>query len=1008
MAGTVSALQTEGDRVSDSGCSSSISLEAIDEEIGPRNLSTFERIVSSYPPILESLVLQLPTPSLIDLYHTSKHLRSFFAEYPLAWRSLSFRLPQPAVTIASPGNDSPDGRGHKSKQNAMDDLLLQIVVPFGTRLKNLDLCNTAINGVSLMSMVLPQTKSTLQHLSVRGCKNVSIKYHILPFLQIHLQRPGKMSRAKNNGYALQSLYTYRCRHHRRRAYLPSSLLRRDSDSEPTHELIEICHQLGIWTDTAWCPTPGPRCFRRRDYYTGRAAPGTTEVWVPFDRLWRSSNRIGPNEEEAHNITAGKLWEEEEGYAGEALGTADQRGEGKETPAHGRRTHQVFVEGIKCDQCAAEIQERCEQCSVKMHCMGCRKTLCASCAFDRPLPRKQRSKLRQTSHEAVGLDTNVVNMVQSGEAPFWWAPGVTRSPNQIHEAAHEVDGSDSDSDTSSNSASTNGATQPATLPPPKLNMHWCCLEPVFSGGGGVAFIGPNVAGPGSDAIRATPLPPSSEFMDSDFLPSILGHSPDPRRAFSPYPPQSNSSSSSCSSTASSSSSLQISYMPSLPAPLDAEPAILPYLQQQSLDLSAVTCPRSLCTDCYRSFRWKIPCRACRRPICREHDLRALKVRKCGYRDMRTERDWVRDHERQRRRMEVRRARFNREDWTENRSGLSGNNWVDWDAIQLKASNLDSSSHAPMMESSRSTQRALSPLPYSSSRPRSLSLGGRRTAPTQPVPGHPQHPVQWQGCGEFFCQQFRPPGDSRPRCTASMNQCVDCGVLVCQHCRTDSLPCPCQPCTARYHCPSCALLPAARTACRLREEQEAQRAETAQAQRDADGGDDNEGNQGKQKRNEQALMAIAADEDGLQEMRVSASGSGSDTGSDVVLPGFPGLWMGAGGGGKIVNGIPEGLMWTFGFCPGGEGAVMQVVSEWEERVEGRIWKHAGNRGKVGKAGQSSKKDVVVGVSQDERSGGESSGDAEISSVDQGADPGLDEEEVDLALGVGEFFTFLESAA
>ena len=792
MAGTVCTLLAGGGRIAEPGSTGHNLLEMSDEETGPRAPSRFERIITSYPPILESLVFQLPTPSLIDLYHTSKYLQTFLAEYPLAWRSLSFRLPQPAVTIASPGNDSPDGRAHQSKHNAMDDLLLQIVLPFGTRLRNLDLCNTAINGVSLVSMVLPQTKSTLGHLSVRGCKNVSIKYHILPFLQIHVQRYAKISRSKNNGYALQSLYTYRCRHHRRRAYLPSSLLRRDSDSEPTHELIEICHRLGIWTDTAWCPTPGPRCFRRRDYYTGRAAPGTTEVWVPFDRLWRSGNRIGPSEEGPHNVTGGKLWEEEEGYAGEALGTPDQRGEGKETPAHLRQTHRTFVEGIKCDQCDIEIQERCEQCSVKMHCMGCRKTLCASCAFDRPLPRKHRRKRHQIGHANTYSDAADVSMVaslsnssaqssslrrrpHSDAAPFWWAPGVTQSPNQIHESAHEVEGSDSESDTSSNSADTNPVAQPATLPPPKLNMHWCCLEPVFSGGGGVAFIGPNVAGPGSDAIRATPLPQTSDFADPDFLPSIFAQLPEPRRACSPYPHQSSSPCS--SSTVSSSSSLQIPHIPSLPAPLNTEPAILPYLQQQSLDLSAITCPRSLCTDCYRSFRWKISCRACRRPICREHDLRALKVRKCGYRDMRTERDWVRDHERQKRRMEVRRARFNREEWSENRSGLSRNTWVDWDAIQFKASNAEST-NAPLMEASRSSRRELSPLPYSPARPRSLSLGGRRTAPPQPIPGHPQHPVQWQGCGAYFCQQFRPPGDSRSRCTAALNQCVDCAVLVCQ--------------------------------------------------------------------------------------------------------------------------------------------------------------------------------------------------------------------------------------
>ncbi|KAI9708620.1 MAG: hypothetical protein M1820_003838 [Bogoriella megaspora] len=889
----------------------------------PPELSLFERIITSYPPILESLVLQLPTLSLLDLYHTSRHLRSFLSEYPLAWRSLSFRLPQPAVTIASPGNDSPD-RMHLSKQNAMDDLLLQIVSPIGTRLKNLELCNTAINGVSLVSMVLPQTKGTLEHLSVRGCKNVSIKYHLVPFLQIHLLRFSKFTKIKNNGYALKSLYTYRCRHHRRRAYLPSSLLRRDSDSEPTHELIELCHQLEIWTDTAWCPTPGPRCFRRKDYYTGRAAPGTTEVWVPFDRLWRSQNRIGPNDEEPHNITGGKLWEEEEGYAGEALGTADATGEGKETPMHLRKTHKTFVEVITCDQCDAEIQERCEQCSVKMHCMGCRKTLCASCAFDRPLPRKHRKKRRQNSPTAseemvmgqslafaTSLNhTSPRHRMKSGNAPFWWAPGATRSPNQMHESAHELNASDSDSDSSDDSGSINPAAQPATLPPPKLTMHWCCLEPVFSGGGGVAFIGPNVAGPGADAIRAAPLPQLPEYTDPDFLPHVLSQqSLAPRRSGSPYPYDTPSSQLPLQNPSDKSfpSFLQASYVPSLPSPfLSSEPPILPYLLQPSLDLAANTCPRSLCTDCYRSFRWKLSCRACRRPICREHDLRALKVRKCGYRDMRAERDWVRDWERQRRRMEVRRVRGLVDDSGLERRG-SGLAASEATQVQSSSSNLGATLAvpAPAMEASRSSHRALSPTPSplpNFSRPRSQSLGGTRMAPLQPLPGHPQHPVQWEGCGAYFCQQFRPPGDTRPRCNASMSQCVDCGVLACPQCRANSPPCNCQPCQARYHCPSCALNPIVRAACRAQIE-----------------------------RAQEVAKLIEEAEAVTQD--IPTIDKGKQAVLDTALSFDVNLLISA------INGIPEGQIETLGFMPGGcdavsiraEAVAKGVEGEFDEEIE-----------------------------------------------------------------------------
>ena len=129
-----------------------------------------------------------------------------------------------------------------------------------------------------------------------------------------------------------------------------------------------------------------------------------EVWVPFDRLWRSSNRIGPVDGAGVlGDQDGRLWEiSETGQDGEPLGTESGifKGEGKHVPAHLRQSHRMFVEEVKCAQCNDAILERCESCSVRMHCMGCRKTLCASCAFNRPIPRK-RVKTRHFANLAFG-------------------------------------------------------------------------------------------------------------------------------------------------------------------------------------------------------------------------------------------------------------------------------------------------------------------------------------------------------------------------------------------------------------------------------------------------------------------------------------------------------------------------------------------------------------------------------------------------------------------------------
>lgn len=302
-----------------------------------RTLSTFERVITTNAPIFESLLLQIPTDTIIKLYHTSYYLRTFLRSYPTAWKSLSFRLQFPSSTLPNPQINDPGGLetapARQSRPYALDMFLMNVVMPFSRCLKSLELDNTAISGENLTSTVLHSRRETLVHLSVRGCKNVSLKYHIVPFLTMFaLQCDIDMENNTGSSpgmqrLALKSIYAYRCRHHRRRPYLSSSLMRKDADAESTHELVNICHKLGIWTDTAWCTTPAGRCARRAGYVKSRFphGVGSPEVWVVFDRLWRSKNWIGPTESETpqSNVYDGKLWENRDtGFYGEALGTGE--------------------------------------------------------------------------------------------------------------------------------------------------------------------------------------------------------------------------------------------------------------------------------------------------------------------------------------------------------------------------------------------------------------------------------------------------------------------------------------------------------------------------------------------------------------------------------------------------------------------------------------------------------------------------------------------------------------
>ncbi|KAF2744063.1 hypothetical protein M011DRAFT_470729 [Sporormia fimetaria CBS 119925] len=797
-------------------------------------LSAFEAIFTSYPPLLESLLDQLPTSSILDLYHTSGHLRNFLRSYPLAWKTLSFRLPMPAPT---PGTDTPDSRERGQKQYALAALLEGIVRPNGTCLTSLDLCNTAVPGNYIIRNVLDPRSASLQHLSVRGCKNVSIKYHIIPFLEPYTI---KNSSWEPSQLALKSLYTYRCRHHRRRPYLPSSLGRRDSDSDPTHQLIEICHKLGIWTDTAWCPSPGGRCFRRKDYHAGRASGQNTEVWVPFDRLWRSQNRIGPsNGGSCLGSNDGRLWEiAETGQDGEPLGTENSqfKGEGKHIPTHLRKSHRMFVEDVHCAHCKEPILERCESCSVRMHCMGCRKTLCASCAFNRPLPRK-RVKTQNFASLPFGPMSGISTIfhpsgsstsfgeqngdIQEANDRFWWAPGVTRSPNLMNENMPD----DETSDTEDGFNDALAFPPPHIRDPPKLNMYWCCLEPVFSGGGGIAVVGHAFTGKGADKIRVAPLPRKKGFEDPDFSNQLR----------------------------------PIDYVKELKNNglyeyvLGEDVDVLSYLKQESLEGQVHTSPRSLCQDCYRSFRWKVSCRSCKYPLCKEHDFRGLKFRKCGYRDMHIEREYARSHQQQPPQLVI--PVFNPKT-TKGKlpdAGLAAPSNLTTDfgnsdpmsQSQILLPSLVSARSAPSQTSgpqhtAAETFHVSSTLPFqpvSASRPRSLSASGVRsrssdlsdkpprgqvTAVTNPLPlpCNGRHPVQWEGCGAYFCPYPRGGGDIRPPCHALIRECSDCGVLACDSCVSANPICPCTYCTVNFYCPHCVRKPENRALCRLEDELRAQ--------------------------------------------------------------------------------------------------------------------------------------------------------------------------------------------
>lgn len=708
-----------------------------------RALSTFEQVFTTHAPILESLLLQIPTHTILRLYHASRYLRSFLRCYPTAWKYLSFRLLYPSSPLPPSLPGVTDIR--QSQPYALDRLLMNVVVPFSPCLKSLELDNTAVSGQILISTVLHTRRETLEHLSVRGCKNVSLKYHIIPYLTMFgLQCDVDMATNAGNSsakhLALKSLYTYRCRHHRRRPYLSSSLLRKDSDSEPTHELVNLCHKLRIWTDTVWCSTPAGRCFRRRGYVSMRVPQGSPEVWVVFDRLWRSKNWIGPvRQDEPPPGRDVRLWEHNEtGWLGEALGTGDEgdSAEGKMLPAHLRHSHTRFVENIRCDNCFELISERCEQCSILMHCVGCRKTLCASCAYERPYPR---SNPRPGSPER-----------------FWWAPGAPVSPCLMQDPPGDPD------------------PNPFNLSPPmtypSLKFHWCCTEPIFSGGGGISI---GTASRDVDRVRAVPLPRGQGWEDLEYSANEWTRT-FPRYAYGdPKKPD---------------YSLEAGHI-----------AMVKWLLGPPHHKVSL-CPRNLCQECYDSPQWKVHCKTCSKSLCIEHDLRGLRLRICGYRELSHEKLSIQDLE-------------NSGDGPSVHSPIARTSLGPEFGLPYRTQQPNESPTSSFTEDraaggssmlSGTVDRPDLPGPVARESRSFSATNSNRSRSSSPSSAYCESPLEtpkWLGCQSFFCPQYRSVGDQRQRCPSVLRQCTRCYVHVCQDCLKEHPPCNCSYCECNYLCPNC---------------------------------------------------------------------------------------------------------------------------------------------------------------------------------------------------------------
>ena len=320
-------------------------------------LSPLETLLTVYSPTLECLVSHLSTLEKLALSQTSRHLRQILHSYPPFLSHLDLRI---AVFETAQLDTYSQGTVYNL------DRLLQSL-PVDGRIVSLTLDWTAVSGYFLFNKILDRCQNTLEHLSVRGCRKVSIKHHIVPHFvyQTSIQPLAETSWGQpRQRPALKSLYVYKARGVRRKPFL---IDRKPADGdEPSRYLTSLCADLGIWLDLALCPTPHLRCPRRREILRR----GKEKFCVPFDKRWRV---VESNDNLSHTEHLTR-----------------------------RPIEQTMGDGITCFNCSSLIPDRCEACVHQMCCSTCNKPFCHSCSYQTPRSAQAEGATTAAEYELLEL------------------------------------------------------------------------------------------------------------------------------------------------------------------------------------------------------------------------------------------------------------------------------------------------------------------------------------------------------------------------------------------------------------------------------------------------------------------------------------------------------------------------------------------------------------------------------------------------------------------------------
>ena len=467
---------------------------------------------------------------------------------------------------------------------------------------------------------------------------------------------------------------------------------------------------------------------------------------------------------------GELLEDgESGYNGLSLGCDPRpgQGEGKLLPAHLRQSHTKFVAGVKCHDCNSPIDERCEHCSIRMHCTGCRRTLCENCAFSRPLP------------PAKGDD-------EAPQQRLWWAPNHMKNPNAMLQEIFP-------------SSTPDNGNIPNSTVTPAVKMQWCCLRPMFSNGGSISFIGPGMMG-SVNHLRTAPLPKGESYEDPEFKRLMLNKDATlPKFGTSKEP------------------DMGLKWLSYGPGSQDQN-ACPRNLCQECWNRPGW---KANCQACQEPFCFAHDLRGLSLRVCGYKDLAAEKAsfeERSKFNDIletwatvATEKKLNRTEVKEDFQSYLRSLSMTMESLHHLEQILPDLTWPIrtgsqlrkevGDLVTLHRSENPSEKVETLMQSPEDAGSESAPNPDGANSSKEAEA---------------KH--DWRGCGVVMCPKYRAVGDHRPKCPAATQQCTLCDVHVCPDCLVLNPPCECSYCVDHYRCPNCFHMLA--DLCKKAEEDEAQ--------------------------------------------------------------------------------------------------------------------------------------------------------------------------------------------